>query len=234
MNAQELRDARRSKGWTQVETARRLGVTQAYLSMLERGRRTMPYSLARRVVELLQAPPTALPLRQTGLDEPAGSDKLRAELAALEYPRFMHVLHQARPRKARRNPAEVLLSALNESNLDSRVSEGLPWLVARYPDMDWDWLVSNAKVRDRQNRLGFVASLGLQLAQHAGTPSATRRLGEYVDVLDHSRLAREDTLCQDALTQAERVWLRENRPNEAKHWNLLTDMRVENLTHAGL
>jgi len=26
--------------------------------------------------------------------------------------------------------------------------------------------------------------------------------------------------------------VRENRPEEARHWNLLTDMRVENLVHA--
>ncbi len=30
--------------------------------------------------------------------------------------------------KARRNPAEVLLTALKEANLDNRVTEGLPWL----------------------------------------------------------------------------------------------------------
>src|SRR6266699_2307981 len=41
----------------------KLGVTQAYLSMLERGRRSMPYDLARLAVDTLHASPTAHPLR---------------------------------------------------------------------------------------------------------------------------------------------------------------------------
>ncbi|PYU15461.1 MAG: hypothetical protein DMG37_04980 [Acidobacteria bacterium] len=110
--------------------------------------------------------------------------------------------------------------------------EGLPWLVLRYSDMDWDWLVQNAKVADRQNRLGFVATLALQMAAKSTEPQRSRKLAEYVGVLDRSRLVREDTLCHDSLTEAERKWLRANRPAEAKHWNLLTDMKAESLPHA--
>ena len=51
-------------------------------------------------------------------------------------------------------------------------------------------------------------------------------------VLDRSRLAKEDTLCHDSLTEAERKWLRVNRPPQAAHWNLLTDMKAENLPHS--
>ena len=47
MTGRDLRDARQRMGWTQEETAEKLGVTQAYLSMLESGRRAMPYELAR-------------------------------------------------------------------------------------------------------------------------------------------------------------------------------------------
>lgn len=124
--------------------------------------------------------------------------------------------------------------ALNESDLDSRVAEGLPWLVLRYADMDWDWLVQNAKLFDRQNRLGFVTTLALQLAAKSSEPHRSRKLKEYAGVLDRSRLVREDTFCRDSLTEAERKWLRLNRPSEAKHWNLLTDMKAENLPHAAL
>ena len=59
----------------------------------------------------------------------------------------------------------------------------------------------------------------------------SRRLKEYAAVLDRSRLVKEDTLCHDSLTEAERKWLRVNRPAEAAHWNLLTDMQVEHLPH---
>ena len=232
MNAQELKEARLRRGWTQQQAAGKLGVTQPYLSMLEHGRRVLPSSLTRKAVELLQAPPTALPLRAATFGSPLGSrsgasEKLRAELAGLGYPGFAHL----RGRR-RNNPAEVLLHALNESDLDSRVVEGLPWLVLRYMDMDWDWLVKNAKLSDRQNRLGFVATLASQLAAKSTEPLRSRKLAEYVEVLDRSRLVREDTLCHDSLTKAEREWLRANRPAEAKHWNLLTDMKAENLPHA--
>jgi transcriptional regulator with XRE-family HTH domain len=229
MDGQELREARLRKDWTQQQAAERLGVTQAYLSMLEHGRRVLPHSLARRAVEVLHAPPTTLPLPDADFGTPPGSDKLRFELAGLGYPGFAHL--RAR---VRRNPAEVLLMALNESDLDSRVAEGLPWLVLHYADMDWDWLVQNAKLFDRQNRLGFVTTLALQLAAKSSEPHRSRRLKEYAGVLDRSRLVREDTFCRDSLTEAEKKWLRLNRPSEAKHWNLLTDMKAENLPHAAL
>src|SRR5712692_7276447 len=135
---------KRRKGWG----------SQAYLSMLENGRRSMPSDLARLAVETLQAPPTALPVHTKALETPVGSEKLGLELAALGYPGFAHVRS-----KARRNPAEVLLTALNAANLETRVTEGLPWLALAYADMDWDWVVQNARLLDRQNRLGFVVTL---------------------------------------------------------------------------
>jgi len=99
---------------------------------------------------------------------------------------------------------------------------------------DWDWAVQNAKLLDRQNRLGFVVTLASQLASKSTDPSPSRKLKEYAGVLDRSRLAKEDTLCHDSLTEAERKWLRVNRPPEAEHWNLLTDLKAENLPHAAL
>ncbi|HME11462.1 MAG TPA: helix-turn-helix transcriptional regulator [Candidatus Acidoferrum sp.] len=263
MNGEELREARRRAGWTQEETAGRLGVTQAYLSMAERGRRVLPAGLARKAVEVLRASPTALPLREEGVSAPSDSDKLRADLAALGYPGFAHtgLAHVAAGgpgsgsgsgrARARRNPAEVLLNALRGADLDTRVVEGLPWLAWQYADLDWDWAVRNAKLHDLQNRLGFVTTLAQRMgsaqtaASATGGPTAgsattdnsatgeprTRKLKEYAGVLERSRLVKEDTLCQDSLTEAERKWLRVNRPAEAAHWNLLTDMRVENLVH---
>jgi len=108
--------------------------------MLERGRRSMPYDLARLAVDTLHASPTAHPLRTQAFETPAESEKLSLQLAALGYPGFVHL--QA---KARRNPAEVLLTTLNAADLDNRVTEGLPWLARAYAYMDWDWVVRNAK-----------------------------------------------------------------------------------------
>ncbi len=157
-----------------------------------------------------------------------GSEELSLQLTALGYPGFAHLRA-----KARRNPAEVLLTAL-AANPDNRVTEGLPWLALAYADMDWDWVVQNAKLHDRQNRLGFVVTLASQLESESSDPQRSGRLREYMGVLERSRLVEEDTLCHDSLTEAERKWLRSNRPAVAAHWNLLTDMKAENLLHATL
>jgi len=234
VNGHELREARVRKGWTQEQTAERLGVTQAYLSMVERGKRVLTYRLAWKAAGTLDAPPTTLPLREevpwrqvsSGV---GGSERVRAELAALGYPGFAHLR-----RKARVNPAEVLHNALNEADLDSRVVEGLPWLALRYSELEWDWLVQSAKLTDQQNRLGFVTTLAKQLAEGLSDEPRARKLKEWAAVLDRSRLVREDTLCHDSLTGAERKWLRLNRSAEAEHWNLLTDMKAENLPYATL
>ena len=53
-----------------------------------------------------------------------------------------------------------------------------------------------------------------------------------VSSLERSRLVQEDTLCHDSMTKVERKWLRSNRPPEAKHWNLLTDLDVRHLAYA--
>jgi transcriptional regulator with XRE-family HTH domain len=231
MNGEKLREARLRAGWTQQQAAERLGVTQAYLSMVERGHRLLPPVLARKVVEILHVSPTALPLSEGWVSAPSDSDKVRSELAGLGYPGFAHVRG-----RVRHNPAEVLLSALNQSELDTRVVEALPWLAFTYADLDWDWAVQNAKLHNLQNRLGFVATVASrfgasQSSSQSGEEPRSRRVKEYAAVLDRSRLAKEDTLCHDSLTEAERKWLRVNRPPEAAHWNLLTDMKAENLPH---
>jgi hypothetical protein len=52
--------------------------------------------------------------------------------------------------------------------------------------------------------------------------------------LESSRLVKEDTLCKESMTRAERAWLREHRSKSAEHWNLLTDLTVEQLDHVVL
>src|SRR4029077_3836468 len=164
MNGQELKEARLRKDWTQEEVADRLGVTQAYLSMLERGQRVVPAGLGRNVAELLNAPATTLPLREERVElRVPASERVRRELAGLGYPGFAH-----QRGGARRNPAEVLLHALNEDELESRASEGLPWLALKYSEMDWDWLVDGVKLGDGQNRLGIVGDIWGAVAGRAG------------------------------------------------------------------
>ena len=224
-----LKEARLEKKWTQEQAALALDVTQAYLSMMETGHRPISERFVRRALEVFSLPATALPLRSGEVAMAASSQKrdFSAELGALGYPGFSYL----RARR-RRNPAEVLLEALNQSNLDARVAEGLPWLAMTYVDMDWDWLVRNAKVRDRQNRLGFAVSLASDVAEGKNDIERARELRRHLEVLEGARLAREDTFCHDSMTQAERTWLREHRSPVATHWNLLTDMKGEHLAYA--
>ncbi len=231
MDGTMLRDARVKKKWTQQDAALALGVTQAYLSMLEKGHRAVSDRLVLKAQKVLELPPTVLPLQPREETMAVTSRKLdfSAELGALGYPGFSY--HRARKRH---NPAEVLFTALNEPDLDARVAEGLPWLALAYLDMDWDWLVRNAKLHDRQNRLGFAVSLARDVA---GTKHDNRRaqeLQQRAQVLEGSRLAREDTFCHDSMTAAERAWLRQNRSPLAEHWNLLTDLKGEHLAYTSL
>ena len=70
-----------------------------------------------------------------------------------------------------------------------------------------------------------------RLAEKLGKHETVSLLREQEAVLERSRLVREETLCHDSLTQSERRWLQSNRSDEAKHWNLLTDLSPEHLSH---
>jgi transcriptional regulator with XRE-family HTH domain len=229
MDGNLLKETRLEKNWTQAQAALALDVTQAYLSMMEKGHRPLSERFVRKALKVLNLPATVLPLRSEEVVMPASSHKhdFSAELGALGYPGFSYL----RGRR-RRNPAQVLLDALNEPNLDARVAEGLPWLAMTYVDMDWVWLVRNAKVNDRQNRLGFTVSLASEVSEGRKESERARKLRSCLEVLESARLAREDTFCHDSMTQAERTWLREHRSPSAAHWNLLTDMNGEHLAYA--
>ena len=77
-----------------------------------------------------------------------------------------------------------------------------------------------------------MTGVARRLAEMSGDKDVAAVLGRQEAALGRSRLMREDTLCHDSLTGPERRWLRKNRPEEAKHWGLLTDMSPEHLSHA--
>jgi hypothetical protein len=156
------------------------------------------------------------------------SERLSRELSALEYPGYSHLTPAPSV-----NPALVLLKALSEDNLDARVTQALPWVMARYSDLDWKWLVSHAKLRNVQNRLGFLVWVGRELAAASSSwPCAAERLAEVEQELERSRLVAETTLCQEGMPQAEREWLRSNRPPQARRWNVLASLTPDQLLYA--
>lgn len=222
----QLRSSRRAAGLTQQQAAERLGVSQAYLALLEGGRRRVTPQLSTQIAVLYGLGPVALPL---GDNTPRvwDSRSLAAGLASLGYPGFRLVA-----RGPAHNPATILARAVETSDIEIRVIEALPWLAAEYDDLDWDWVIREAKLRDAQNRLGFVVTLARQLSEKRGDRIAADRLRAVEHILERARLVREDTLCQQSLSEAERRWLRRARPAEAAHWNLLTDLSAETLPYA--
>ncbi len=230
MNGTALREARERGGWTQVRLAEKLGVTQAYLSLMETGKRRVPPRLARMLTRLLDLPPTMLPVTTfLASKKRSTNDWLTAQLARLGYPGFAY---QKRPGPVH-NPAEVLLEGLALDSLEARLAEALPWMLLRYEGFDVQRLVAEAKARDLQNRLGFMVALAREVAERS--KSFERRMPElhlFEKTLEPSRLAREETFAQGHVTERMREWLRKERTDAAKHWNLLTDLKVEHLPYA--
>lgn len=226
VTGEALKAGREEANLTQQEAASKLGLTQAYLSMLERGHRPVTSELAMQAMKVFHLPPTALPL-ETGPRSTLNESTFKAELGALGYPGFSYLRG-----KSHYNPARLLFLALDKDDLDRRVVEALPWLAYTYPEMDWEWLTRNAKLNDRQNRLGFVVDLAEEVAEKAGDPSRRKSLAQNKARIERSRLAKEDTLSHESMTQAERKWLRQNRLPKARHWNLLTDLDVRHLAYA--
>jgi transcriptional regulator with XRE-family HTH domain len=223
-----LHSARHARGWTQKRAAHRLGVTQAYLSMLERGRRTPPPALATRLAEVYSLSPAALPLPEGEWQPPPAADReIAAELGRLGYPGLA-----ARRRGERKNPAEVLLTALAQVDLDRRLLQDLPWLLLRYPEMDAAWLLDRARRLDLQNRLGFIVSLAREVREARGEPVPPNLAGLEA-ALDRSRLARFGTLCQSSMSEEEGRRLFEERSETARRWSLLTDLKLEELPYGG-
>ena len=222
---QDLKQRRRERGWSQEDAAVRLGLTQSYAFMPERGSRPLSPRLARKVARVYGLP-TALPVSEP---KPTDNQTLAEALARLEYPGFAYLC----TRRHRKNPAAVLLTALATDDLEARVTEALPWLLLQYADrLDTQWLLGQARQHTLQNKLGFVVNLARQVAE--ATPQYRGRVPVLTWLeqnLQMSRLASEDTLCQARMSDVRRRWLRENRTREAAYWNLLTDWRPEALRY---
>src|SRR5581483_5859451 len=101
LDPERLRAARVDARLTQQEAASRLGVSQAYLALLENGRRPVTPRLLARLATVYNLGPTALPLDS---DLPRDNSSVAAALACVGYPGF------PRSRGRKRNPAGILLA----------------------------------------------------------------------------------------------------------------------------
>ncbi len=229
MTGKEFKVARKKLGLSQCDVAARLGVSQPYVALMERGKRHFPPELVRKAVSLLKMSPSALPLDPRPNQ---GAEWLTRQLSALGYPGYAHV------RRGRmRNPVELLLAALGEDNLEARIVEALPWLLLRYGAMDETctrWLVEQARSRNLTNRLGFTVTLARQVAEQKGEAtlnSVYQALVKLEEALLPNRLAEPDTFCQRHLSQRQREWMEAARPDAARQWNLLTHWKPEDLQY---
>ncbi len=127
--AASLQHWRKHNGFTQVDAAALLGVSQPYLSLLEGGSRPLTKALRSRMNAVRK--PT---------HQDSTADHFRRQMSALGYPLFAHVS----PARAKPSPDAFLLSVLSQPDVDSRVVEALPWLVRQ------------AKLQSLQNRMGFL------------------------------------------------------------------------------
>ncbi len=227
MTGMELRRARKRKSWSQQQAAARLGVSQPYLSLLERKHRRLTPHFVAHATRVFGLPLTSLPLKPVG-SQPHTLQQVAEELAALGYPGFAYMRT-----KRKRNPVEVLVAALRQDNLEARLAEALPWVLLHYPDLDWKWLTDQARLHNLQNKLGFLVAVArMKLAEKGELQSRrNRNLHDAEEELKSSRLAQEDAFGETTLTPGEREWLRENRPASAVYWNLLSDLSPEHLTY---
>ncbi len=228
MTAEQWKTGRETAGLAQVAAACSLKVSQPYLSQLETGLRVASAELARKAARLYRLP-TALPLPEALDVRGSSPDELQRKLAFLGYPGFEHIRS-----KAPGNPAEVVLHAVVEPDLDARLVEALPWVLSTYSTLDWEWLRDRAKLNNAQNRLGYLVHLAEQTARALpGRQGAVQVLSRWERDLEEARLAREGTLCRDSMPEPERTWLRSNRSDAARHWSLLTGLTAEQLRYAG-
>jgi len=228
MNANALKEARRERGLTQKKAAARLGVSQPYLALLECGKRPVTTPLARKAVRVLRVRPTLVPCERNPRERRVTTDSLARQLSALGYPGFKYMRAGWT-----RNPAEVLVEALRQEEPDTRVVEALPWVLLNFPDLDRDWLLRDARTHGLSNRLGFLVSLAMRLAEQRGNQSsvAYRNLAELAKMLEGSRLVVEDTFGK-RLSPRQEEWVRQNRPADAALWRVLTTWKPEHLQYA--
>jgi hypothetical protein len=92
-----------------------------------------------------------LPISEAFAPRPVDDQHLTEMLARLNYPGFAYLTAKTH----KKNPSELLLTALSQRNLDARVAAALPWVALKFAKPN-SWLVENARRFNLQNRLDLL------------------------------------------------------------------------------
>lgn len=204
-------------GLTQAEAARRWGLSQPYVSLVEQGRRPVPERLVAAFA------PRDLP---AGARPSRTSTEMSVALGNLGYPGFRYLANGRRG-----DPVVVVLEALRADDASPRVLRALPWVLAHHADLDWPRLLTQVKALTLQNALGFLASLARRLAKREGRAAVVERLLEVERELETVRLVRERPLGR-RLAEAEARHVRAHRSALAKRWRVLSELTVDDVATA--
>lgn len=150
-------------------------------------------------------------------------DTIKALLGGLGCPEFRYLA----PATVEVDPREVLLEALRAEDMDQRVIDALPWVLAHRSDLDLRKLTDQVRAAGLQNRLGFLIEVTVSAAKSLRYSEVTKRLEPWLVVLREVRHPNEDTLAKASMTQVERRRLRRSRSSSARFWRLLTDMNAK-------
>jgi hypothetical protein len=164
------------------------------------------------------------------------SDELRERaikdaLGALGYPGFQSLFSGLEAEEGH-DPAVVLMAALACDRLDELVVEALPWLVLRFDNLDWQWLLAEARRRGVQNRLGFVVSLAVRAAAGSLGMDRLTRLAAIEEDLFACRLPKQETRWL-RMPPARRHSAAARRSQEAAQWGVPSSLRPDEIRFLG-
>lgn len=239
MTGSEFKTWRKKAGKTQADAAKGVGVKQPFVCAVEKDLRPVTPRLKNWLYsvypEALTATSTPMAARSEHMHWNSSdhskampySELLKEHLGNLGYPGFAYLARM--PRKV--DPLVVLLDALSTEDLDQRVVEALPWVLAHQRNLDWRKLTDEVRLRNLQNRLGFLLEVTVQATKKLHFSAAAVELEPWLNWLREARLYKEDTLCKKSLTQVERRRLHRSRPKAARFWRLLTDLNAKEVAN---
>jgi len=100
-------------------------------------------------------------------------------------------------------------------DFEVRVLKALPWLAVHYHNLGWSsWYAKPRCEMSKPARIRRHA--GAAVEEKRGDLVAAGLFYQVEEILERARLVREDTLCQESLSNAKRGWLRQTRATEAR------------------